>query len=105
MIAQKRTRAEGSAKGRVRRHFSSLTWVIARRLTFVALVPLVLASCGGGSDEPERVCHMVRPATVAKELRGSGTEVQGSLRPHADETPGLSVCSYRGRRRERAGEP
>jgi hypothetical protein len=70
--------------------------VIARRLTFVALLPLVLASCGGGSDEPERVCHMVRPATVAKELRGSGARVQGSLRPHADETPGLSVCSYRG---------
>jgi hypothetical protein len=70
--------------------------VIARRLTLIAVLPLVLASCGGSSDEPERVCHMVRPATVAKELRGSGAEVQGSLRPHADETPGLSVCSYRG---------
>jgi hypothetical protein len=70
--------------------------VTARRLGFIALIPLVLASCGGGSDEQERVCHMVRPATVAKELRGSGAQVQGSLRPHADETPGLSVCSYRG---------
>jgi glucodextranase-like protein len=39
---------------------------------------------------------MVRPPAVAKELRGSGAEVRGSLRPHADETPGLSVCSYRG---------
>jgi hypothetical protein len=70
--------------------------VIARRLTFIAVLSLVLASCGGSSDEPERVCKMVRPGTVAKELRGSGAEVQGSLRPHADETPGLSVCSYRG---------
>ena len=70
--------------------------MIARRLTLIAVLPLVLACCGGSSDEPERVCHMVRPATVAKELRGSGAEVQGSLRPHADETPGLSVCSYRG---------
>ena len=95
MIPQKRMRAEGSAKGRLwRQVFSSLEWVIARRLTFAALLPLV-ASCGGGSDQPERVCHMVRSATVARELRGSGAEVQGSLRPHADETPGLSVCSYR----------
>ena len=89
MTTQARTRA------RVAR-FSSLRWVTARRLTLAALLPVVLASCGGGSDEQERVCHMVRPATVAKELRGSGAEVQGSLRPRADETPGLSVCSYRG---------
>jgi len=70
--------------------------VIARRLTIVAVLPLVLASCGGGSDEQQAVCQMVRPATVAKELRSSGAEVQASLRPRGDETPGLSVCNYSG---------
>ena len=60
------------------------------------MVPLVLASCGGGSDDQKRVCRMVSPTVVAKEMRGSGAEVRGSLRPRADETPGLSVCSYRG---------
>jgi len=72
--------------------------VTARRLTLACLLPLVLASCGGSSDEQARVCQMIRPATVAKELRGSGAMVQGSLRPHADETPGLSVCNYTGGR-------
>ena len=76
---------------------AGLAWglVRARRLILPALLPLVLASCGG-SDEPETVCKMVRPATVAAELRGAGAEVDGSLRRHADESPGLSVCSYRG---------
>jgi hypothetical protein len=69
--------------------------VSARRLTVAALLPVVLASCGG-TDEPETVCDMVRPATVAAELRGAGAELRGSLRPRGDETPGLSVCSYRG---------
>jgi hypothetical protein len=69
--------------------------VIARRLTVAALLPVVLASCGG-TDEPERVCDMVDPATVAAELRNAGAELRGSLRPRGDESPGLSVCSYRG---------
>jgi hypothetical protein len=75
--------------------FSSLGWVLARRLTVAALLSVVLASCGG-TDEPEAVCHMVRPATVAAELRNVGAELRGSLRPRGDESPGLSVCSYRG---------
>jgi hypothetical protein len=69
--------------------------VIARRLTLAALLSVVLAACGG-TDEPETVCHMVKPATVAKELRSAGAELRGSLRPRSDESPGLSVCSYRG---------
>jgi glucodextranase-like protein len=69
--------------------------VLSRRLTLTALLPLVLASCGG-SDEPEAVCDMVKPATVAKELRSVGAELGGSLHPRRDETPGLSVCTYRG---------
>jgi len=69
--------------------------VIARRLTVAALLPVVLASCGG-TDEPETVCNMVDPATVAAELRSGGAELRGSLRPRGDESPGLSVCSYRG---------
>ena len=76
--------------------FSSLRRMAARRVTLVCLLPLVLVSCGGGSDEQERVCQMIRPATVANELRSSGADVQGSLRPRADETPGLSVCNYAG---------
>jgi len=68
--------------------------VIARRLTVAALLPVVLASCGG-TDEPETVCNMVDPATVAAELRSGGAELRGSLRPRGDESPGLSVCSYR----------
>ena len=59
------------------------------------LLSLVLASCGG-SDDPETVCRMVRPATVGAELRRAGAELDGSLRPRGDESPGLSVCSYRG---------
>jgi hypothetical protein len=39
---------------------------------------------------------MIHPATVARELRGAGAELRGSLRPRGDESPGLSVCSYRG---------
>jgi Glucodextranase, domain B len=69
--------------------------VLGRRLIFAALLSLVLASCGG-TDDPETVCRMVRPATVAAELRAAGAEPGGSLRPSGDETPGLSVCSYRG---------
>ena len=75
--------------------------MLSRRLTAslllsvaAALLSLVLASCGG-TDEPETVCRMVRPATVAAELRGAGAQVGGSLRPRGDESPGLSVCSYR----------
>jgi Glucodextranase, domain B len=70
--------------------------VRARRFILPALLPLVLASCGG-TDEPETICKMIRPATVAAELRGVGAELQGSLRRRGDESPGLSVCSYRGR--------
>jgi hypothetical protein len=76
--------------------------VLFRRLTVAApflvaavLLSGVLASCGG-TDDPETVCRMVRPATVAAELRGAGAELGGSLRPRGDESPGLSVCSYRG---------
>jgi hypothetical protein len=69
--------------------------VLGRRLIFAALLSLVIASCGG-SDDPETVCRMVRPATVATELRDAGAEQGGELRPHGDESPGLSVCSYRG---------
>lgn len=67
----------------------------ARRLTLAVLLPVVLASCGG-SDDPETVCKMINPATVAKEVRGTGARLGGSLRPRGDETPGLSVCTYRG---------
>jgi Glucodextranase, domain B len=70
--------------------------VIARRLSVAALLAVVLASCGG-TDEPERVCDMVAPKTVAAEVRSAGAELHGSLRPRGDESPGLSVCSYRGR--------
>ena len=69
--------------------------MFTRRLLPAALLAVVLASCGG-SDEPETVCKMVRPATVAAELRGAGAEPGGTLRPRGDESPGLSVCSYRG---------
>ena len=69
--------------------------MIARRLAVAALLAVVLASCAG-TDEPETVCDMVGPRTVAAELRKAGAEVRGSLRPRGDETPGLSVCSYRG---------
>ena len=69
--------------------------MIAGRLTVAAVIAVVLASCGG-ADEPETVCGMVEPATVAAELRSAGAEPRGSLRPRGDETPGLSVCSYRG---------
>ena len=70
--------------------------MVTRCLPIVAaLLAIVLTSCGG-SDDPETVCKMVRPATVAAELRGVGAEVGGSLRPRDDESPGLSVCSYRG---------
>ena len=69
--------------------------MIPRRLTVAALLPVVLASCGG-TDEPETVCNMVDPATVAAELRSGGAELRGSLRPRGDESAGLSVCSYRG---------
>jgi len=69
--------------------------VIARRLTIAALLAVALASCGG-ADEPDAVCDMVDPATIASELRGAGAELPGSLRPRGDESPGLSVCSYRG---------
>jgi hypothetical protein len=69
--------------------------VRANRLTLAALLPIVLASCGG-TDEPATVCDMVAPRTVAAELRHTGAELDGSLRPRGDESPGLSVCSYRG---------
>jgi Glucodextranase, domain B len=76
--------------------------VLARRLIAAPLLAVVavllapvLASCGG-TDEPQTVCDMVRPATVARELRGADAELSGSLRPRGDESPGLSVCSYRG---------
>jgi Glucodextranase, domain B len=70
--------------------------VIAKGVIFTTLLALVLAACGG-TDDPQTVCKMVRPATVAAELRGAGAEPGGSLRPRGDESPGLSVCSYRGR--------
>ena len=69
--------------------------MLGRRLILTMLLSLVLASCGG-TDEPETVCRMVRPATVAAELRDAGAEPGNSLRPRGDESPGLSVCSYRG---------
>ena len=69
--------------------------MLARRLAVAALLPLLLASCAG-TDEPETVCDMVGPRTVAAELRDAGAELGGSLRPRGDETPGLSVCSYHG---------
>jgi glucodextranase-like protein len=69
--------------------------VIVRRLTVAAMLSVVLASCAG-TDDPDPVCDMVHPATVAAELRSAGAELRGSLRPRADESPGLSVCSYRG---------
>ena len=69
--------------------------MIARRLSVAPLLAVVLGSCGG-ADEPERVCDMVAPRTVASEVRGVGAELQGSLQPRDDESPGLSVCSYRG---------
>jgi hypothetical protein len=68
--------------------------MIARRLIGAALFPVLLASCGG-TEEPETVCHMVAPATVTGELRSAGAELRGRLRPRGDETPDLSVCSYR----------
>jgi hypothetical protein len=70
--------------------------MILRRLTVAVLLPVALASCGG-TDEPQTVCRMVRPSKVAAELRSAGAELRGSLRPRGDETPGLSVCSYRAR--------
>jgi hypothetical protein len=70
--------------------------VIAKGVIFTTLLALVLAACGG-TDDPQTVCKMVRPATVAAELRRAGAEPGGSLRPRGDESPGLSVCSYRGR--------
>jgi hypothetical protein len=69
--------------------------VLLRRLRAATLLSVVLASCGG-SDEPETVCKMIDRSTVAAELRGAGAKLDGSLRPRSDETPGLSVCSYRG---------
>jgi Glucodextranase, domain B len=66
-----------------------------RRFIAATLLSIVLASCGG-ADEPETVCKMVAPATVAAELRGAGADLGSSLRPRGDESPGLSVCSYRG---------
>jgi hypothetical protein len=69
--------------------------VLHRRLIAAGLLSIVFASCGG-TDEPDTVCRMVRPATVTAELRGAGAELDGSLRPRGDESPGLSVCSYRG---------
>jgi Glucodextranase, domain B len=75
--------------GRVRRS------VVPRAaLAFAALISVALASCGD-TDEQEAVCDTVKAATVAAELRSAGADVDGSLRPRADESPGLSVCSYR----------
>jgi hypothetical protein len=68
--------------------------VIVRRLTVAALLAVVVASCGG-TAEPQRVCDMVGSATVAAELRSGGAELHGSLRRRGDESPGVSVCSYR----------
>ena len=68
---------------------------MAKGVIFTTLLVLVLAACGG-TDDPQTVCKMVRPATVTAELRGAGAELGGSLRPRGDESPGLSVCSYRG---------
>jgi hypothetical protein len=71
-------------------------FIAATSLSVAAVLPaLVLASCGD-TDDPEMVCKTVRPGTVAAELRRAGAELDGSLRPRPDETPGLSVCSYRG---------
>ena len=53
--------------------------MLARRLTLAALLPVVLASCGG-ADDPETVCKMIKPATVAAELRSAGVERGDSLR-------------------------
>jgi Glucodextranase, domain B len=82
-------------RARFATRFSSLGSVITRRLSVASLLAFVLASCGG-ADEPQRVCDMVAPRTVAAEVRSAGAELQGSLRPRGDESPGLSVCSYRG---------
>jgi hypothetical protein len=68
--------------------------VRASSACLAVLFAVLLASCGG-TEDPETVCDMMGPQTVARELRGAGAELQGSLRQRADESPGLSVCSYR----------
>jgi hypothetical protein len=58
----------------------------------VSGLAVVLAACGGRDDAPASACRLVPPAAVRAAVGG------GKLTRHADETPGLSVCSD-----ERAG--
>jgi glucodextranase-like protein len=63
---------------------------VTRSAGLIALgaVATALAACGGGDDEPVSACKLVKPADVRAAVGGGG-----KLSRHADETPGLSVCS------------